>query len=194
MLEIDGDDNRCVVISGCSGGGKSTLLAALRERGFHCVDEPGRRIVAEEIQQNDVQQGGGRALPWVDLDAFARRAIAMAARDMRAAQDNGAKAAGGWIFFDRGIVDAAVALQTANGTPASGILRQYPRYHRMVFMTPPWPAIYATDSARRHGLDEAIAEHERLMVAYQDFGYETILLPKIGVMERVEFVLRRLGI
>jgi acyl-CoA thioesterase II len=52
-----------VTISGCSSGGKSTLLVELRRRGFATIDEPGRRIVAEELKR------GGRALPWVDAVA-----------------------------------------------------------------------------------------------------------------------------
>ena len=52
--------NRFVVISGCSGGGKSTLLAELGRRGHTVIEEPGRRIVIEEMNN------GGSALPWVD--------------------------------------------------------------------------------------------------------------------------------
>jgi predicted ATPase len=40
--------NRFVVISGCSGGGKSTLLIELGQRGYATVEEPGRRIVKDE--------------------------------------------------------------------------------------------------------------------------------------------------
>jgi predicted ATPase len=36
---------RFVVISGCSGGGKSTLLKELAKRDHDVIDEPGRRIV-----------------------------------------------------------------------------------------------------------------------------------------------------
>ncbi|WP_430985828.1 AAA family ATPase, partial [Escherichia coli] len=64
-----------VVISGCSGGGKSTLLAELKARGHAVVEEPGRRIIAEETAR------GGLALPWVDLAAFLHRAIEMALSD-----------------------------------------------------------------------------------------------------------------
>ena len=60
-----------VVISGCAAGGKSTLLAEFARRGHAVVEEPGRRIVQEELQ------GEGLALPWVDPIAFARRAIAV---------------------------------------------------------------------------------------------------------------------
>ena len=37
--------DRFIILSGCSGGGKSTLLAELARRGFATVEEPGRRIV-----------------------------------------------------------------------------------------------------------------------------------------------------
>ena len=49
--------NRFVVISGCSSGGKSTLIAELSRRGYAVVEEPGRRIVKEEMARN------GLALP-----------------------------------------------------------------------------------------------------------------------------------
>ncbi|MEW6315305.1 MAG: AAA family ATPase, partial [Pseudomonadota bacterium] len=48
-----------VVISGCSGGGKSTLLEALRRRGYAVVEEPGRRVIAEQ------SRNAGDGLPWV---------------------------------------------------------------------------------------------------------------------------------
>ena len=100
-----------VVISGCSGGGKSTLLIELAKRGYAIVDEPGRRIVKEELE------GEGAALPWVDGVAFARRAIELAVADRAAASR-----LRGWVFFDRGLVDAAAALQHMTGEPALTIL------------------------------------------------------------------------
>ena len=64
-----------VTISGCSSGGKSTLLVELRRRGFATVEEPGRRIVAEELKR------GGNALPWEDAVAFLRRVIEVSLAD-----------------------------------------------------------------------------------------------------------------
>jgi predicted ATPase len=61
-----------------------------------------------------------------------------------------------------------------------------------VFLTPPWPEIYATDAERRHDMDAAIAEYERLSQVYPSLGYEVITLPKIGVGERADFILRTL--
>jgi predicted ATPase len=173
--------DRFVVISGCSGGGKSTLLAELGRRGHTVVGEPGRRIVKEELE------GGGSALPWMDETAFARRAVALALADRAAAG-----MPDGWVFFDRGLIDAAGGLQHLTGEPVLAVLGQSHRYHRHVFLTPPWPEIYVTDRERRHGLDRALAEYCRLLEVYPSLGYEVSILPKIGVPERADFVLSAL--
>jgi predicted ATPase len=128
--------NRWVVLSGCSGGGKSSLAAELGRRGYGVVEEPGRRVIAEE------EQGDGRALPWHDMKAFLLRVIAMAREDLeraRAAQD-------GWVFFDRGLIDALVALGNIEGEPTVGAFADGPlHYHHRVFLVPPWPGIFVQD-------------------------------------------------
>lgn len=170
-----------VILSGCSGGGKSTLLEELKHHGFQTVPEPGRRIVESEMRAE------GTALPWVNLEAFSRRAIKMASRDRRCMT-----ASRGWVFFDRGLVDAALALEHATGEPVARTLDREDRYHQQVFMTPPWPEIFLTDSERKHSLTEAIAEYDRLIALYSALGYETILLPKIDVVARADFLMTRL--
>lgn len=174
--------NGLVVISGCSGGGKSTLLAELKARGHAVVEEPGRRIIAEETAR------GGTALPWVDLAAFLHRAIDMALADRVAAAEHD-----GWVFFDRGLIDAASALEALTGEPVLRRVSAAHRYHPRMFMAPPWPEIYATDADRRHGFDAAVAEYHRLTVAFAALGYEIVTLPKISRSARADFVLASLG-
>lgn len=173
--------NRFIVLSGCSGGGKSTLLEELRQRGHAVVEEPRRRIVQEELAS------GGQALPWLDLRAFARRAMATALADRETMRDYS-----GLVFFDRGLVDAASALEVSGGEPVQAGPAVEHRYDRRVFLTPPWPEIYSGDAERRHGLDAALEEYDRLEKLYPAFGYETIVLPKVSVAERADFVLGHL--
>jgi predicted ATPase len=175
--------NRFVVISGCSGGGKSTLLAELARRGCATVEEPGRRIVREELAS------GGRALPWVDGGAaFVHRAIEMALADLE-----GASASEGWVFFDRGLIDAASALEHMTGEPALARTEAGSRYHRRVFLAPPWPEIYETDAERQHSLEAALPEYDRLLRVYPALGYEVTVLPKESVGARADLVLSTLA-
>jgi len=169
------------MISGCSSGGKSTLLNELGRRDYAIVEEPGRRIVREEML------GNGTALPWVDRLAFARRAVALAMADREEA-----RRLRGWVFFDRGLIDALAALQHWSGEPALARAKRLHRYHRRVFLAPPWPEIYVTDSERHQDFDAAVAEYQRLVTAYSFLRYEVTVLPKIGVAERAEFILRTL--
>jgi len=170
-----------VLISGCSGGGKSTLLDELAARGHPVVEEPGRRIVKQELES------GGSALPWVDPLAFTQRAIEMALADREAAHIHS-----GWVFFDRGLIDAASALEACTGQPVLEVLGARHRYHRRVFMAPPWPEIYEIDAERRHGFEAGLTEYHRLEKALPVLGYEVIPLPRTTVAARADFVLATL--
>jgi predicted ATPase len=149
------------------------------------VEEPGRRIVQEEVQR------GGSALPWLDPIGFARRALATAIADY-SSQAAGVRQ-GGWVFFDRGIIDAAAAIAHLTGESALAAIEQTYRYHRRVFLTPPWPELYATDEERRHDFQAALGEYARLLEVYPSLGYEVYILPKVGISERADDVLKVLS-
>ncbi|ATF19606.1 putative ATPase [Phaeobacter gallaeciensis] len=173
---------RHVILSGCSGGGKSTLLAELSARGFETVPEPGLRIVAQEMD------GAGGALPWVNMEAFARRALQLARADRQRVAT-----AKDWVFFDRGLVDAALALEQACGLSVTTTLDPAERYYDVVFLTPPWPEIYRQTEERRHSYAQALEEYTRLRSGYQTLGYDIVILPKIDVVARADFIVARLG-
>ncbi|MEL7180126.1 MAG: AAA family ATPase [Pseudomonadota bacterium] len=173
---------RFVLLTGCSGGGKSTLLEALEERGFATTPEPGRRIVSDELA------GCGKALPWVNMKAFAQRAVEIAKRDLEVAEQRG-----GIVFFDRGLIDAAVALAHCGGPTLEETLGERQAYETRVFVVPPWKPLFANDAQRRHSFEEAVQEHRRIEQALDAFGYITTALPKVSVRERAEIVLRDCG-
>jgi len=174
--------DRIVILSGCSGGGKSTLLDELARRGHAVVPEPGRRIVAEQLRT------GGAALPWIDPVAFLHLALAMAQADYDAARSTE-----GWVFFDRGVIDAVAGLYHLTGAPDPVVATRGYRFHRHIFLVPPWPEIHVMDAERRHGMDEAIAEYDRLGSVYPALGYEVTVLPRVGVAERADIVLAALS-
>jgi predicted ATPase len=120
--------------------------------------------------------------------AFARRAIEVAIADREAA-----KVHSGWVFFDRGLIDAASALETLTGEAVLQSLAALHRYHRRVFMAPPWPEIYVTDAERRHGFEAGLSEYHRLERVFPALGYEVITLPKVAISARGDFVLAALS-
>jgi predicted ATPase len=98
-------------------------------------------------------------------------------------------------FFDRGIIDQVGGLRHMNLPVPQHLLTaaERLRYHEQVFLAPPWREIFANDSERRHGFDEAAASYDALLRAYESFGYRTIVLPKVNVETRADFILEHLG-
>lgn len=169
-----------IVLTGCSGGGKSTLLEALAARGHRGFAEPGRRVVRDEAAR------GGSALPWVDGAAFAARCIALALADLRAAEG-----LAGPVFFDRSWLDAAIWLEGRGlPVPEAGPAGSYDR----AILLPPWPEIRVTDAERRQDMAEAVAEYEALAAGYPRHGVPVTVMPKAPVAERIGWLAAELGL
>ncbi|MFZ5668556.1 MAG: AAA family ATPase [Pseudomonadota bacterium] len=177
-IALHGD--RFVIITGCSGGGKSSLLAELARRGCRTFPEAGRQIVREQ------DWTGGDALPWTEPVRFCEMTVSRALFQLTLAC-----AGEGLRFFDRGPIDQLAGLEHA-GLPVPATIRgaaDRVRYNETVFVAPPWPEIFAADAERRHGFDEALAVHAPLCAAYRERGYRLVELPRVSIAERADFVL-----
>jgi len=177
-------DRRRIVISGCSSGGKSTLLGELARRGFHTVEEPGRNIVREALAT------GSDALPWVNAEAFVRKAIEYASESLAAVRTLNEP-----VFFDRSAVDALAHFERLSIRAPDELkaLGEACLYSSPVFFAPPWPALYQQDEERPLPFEEAVREHDWLRLAYPKRGYRIITLSKVSVAARADFMLRALG-
>jgi len=71
-------------------------------------------------------------------------------------------------------------------------LSAYP-YHRQVFAFPLWEAIYVNDAERDQTYVEAERVHRGTSDWYRHCGYEVVEVPKVGVAQRCEHVLRALA-
>lgn len=175
-----GGTDRFVVITGGPGSGKSTLIAALAERGFGCMPEGGRAIIQDQVAI------GGDALPWANREKFAEFMLAW---DMRSYRE--AAGLSGQVLFDRGIPDVIgyaelCGLMVAPHLESAARLF---RYRRQVFVAPPWPEIYQVDAERQQSLEEAEATYVALDRVYRRLGYEPIALPRSPVPARADFVM-----
>lgn len=171
-----------VIISGCSGGGKSSVIAALAKQGYKVIEEPGRRIVQEEAEKRSTKN-----LPWVNPVNFARRAIELSLKDLKSTSNETQ-----WTFFDRGLIDAIVALQHFSGVSEFRLLADL-KFYPKVFFTPPWQEIYQSDVERQHSFETAKDEYDRLLNAYTHLNFQIVLLPKTSVSKRVDFILDQIS-
>jgi predicted ATPase len=176
---------RRIVISGCSGGGKSALIDELSSRGFHTFAEAGRIIVRGELETD------GKALPWIDPMLFAERLATLAVDQFVSATK-----LEGLVFFDRCAVEPVVHSQMHRIVLPDKVRQQANdcRYDDPIFMVPPWEEIFVEDTERRHTFREAVAEHDALSHAFVRFGYKVCVIPKMAIKNRIEFILGELGI
>ena len=165
--------NTRFLITGCSGGGKSTLLRHLEALGHKVVHEPGLRVI----------HGGGPA-PWEDRWGFFDAVMALSEADLASPVADDAP-----TFYDRGLFDA---LSGRAGRFKQAIREVMPPpfpYAQPVFYAPPWPEIYEETDDRRHSFAMAEDEALRLRRHLDELEIEVVELPKVSVEERVAIVL-----
>ncbi|HBI19146.1 MULTISPECIES: AAA family ATPase [unclassified Brevundimonas] len=172
-----------VVLTGGPGSGKTTLLEALAQEGYAVEPEAGRAIIRQERDR------GGDALPWRDRALFARKML-----DHDVAAHGRSRTSARLTFHDRGVPDV-VGYLTLCGLPIPEDMDRAARalrYHRKVFIAPPWAEIFGQDAERRQDFDEAERTFAAMVAVYPSYGYDLVELPKATLVERVAFVLDQL--
>ena len=169
--------NHRFVLTGGPGAGKTTLIDALRDRGYWCAPDVARAIIRSRVEAG--------LSPRPEPPRFARMIFDADVENYTAAPP------GEITFYDRGIVDAlGMLMQSAAMAPTEmeANLHRY-RYNRTAFLLPPWEAIYRTDDERDHTFDHAVRVFEATGAWYSRCGYSTLDVPRGPVPERVDFIL-----
>src|SRR5258708_24448367 len=119
------------VIRGGMGSGKSTLLQRFRTLGFQVMEEPARRVLAD-------QRGISNGIPCREALLFVDLILSKAIDDYTVAGNHS-----GPVIFDRGIPDnlGYAALSGFDYLPAQKAAQEY-RYNSRVFFVPAWEQIY----------------------------------------------------
>lgn len=169
--------NNRFVVTGGPGGGKTTILGALTQRGYSFAPESARSIIKRRLATGQS--------PRPDPVSFAREILNS---DMEKYREM--SACNRVVFFDRGVLDALYMLD-AEGALTRNEIAQYVQefpYSGVVFLLPPWKEIYDTDSER----DQSFAEAEEVFAGmkqwYTQWGYETLEVPRVTIDERVSFI------
>lgn len=174
--------NKLVVISGCSGGGKSTLLYELKTLGYSVVPEVGREIVKEQLEIN------GHITPWENPRDFCELLIEKSLLAYHRAKSL-SETKNRIIFFDRSFLEGVSYFQTLKVHHYDYLVTEY-RYDLTIFMAPPWEEIFCHDDERKHSFSDSVLEYERLIKFYAESGYKIIQIPKESVLERADFIIK----
>jgi predicted ATPase len=172
--------DKFLVLSGCSGAGKSSLLSGLSRRGHRVFPEPGRQVIREQAYI------GGDATPERNVLKFLDLTISRTMHHMILSASTPSA-----VFFDRSIVDQVNGFGLLKMEIPEHLKRAVElfRYHRRVFIVPPWPEIYRNDSERTHSFNDAVTSYTALLQTYACHGYEPVFVPRMSVERRVDFIL-----
>lgn len=169
-------EGRRIIITGGPGAGKSSLLEALRLKGYACQEEAARRVIQQYYSQN--------CTPWGDRQSFISQVSAQIEKDLQ-------ESLNGLTFFDRGMPDCIAYAREAN-LPVPESLQQFDffaYYHRQVFILPPWSQIYRKEPARQQEFSEAVLLYHSIVSTYQACGFRLTEVPQLPLEERVGFVI-----
>jgi predicted ATPase len=172
--------NRLVVLTGGPGSGKTALIQALAQQGYETTIEAGRGIIQDQLAID------GRGLPWCDPSLFAELMLSWEMQSYRRAERKSRI-----VFFDRGVPDVIGYLRVT-GLPVPGHMTRAAealRYHRRVFILPPWPEIYAQDQERKQTFAEAERTYRAMVETYEALRYDLVTVPRDSIEERTRFVL-----
>jgi predicted ATPase len=175
-------NNQKIIITGGPGFGKTSIITELETRNYTCVHEVARSIIKEQID------AGGDVLPWKDLKKFSDLLLE------RRVQQFHETVGENYIFFDRGIPDIVAYMQQNSINVPNLYLGKLNEciYYPIVFIVPPWKDIYKNDNERKELYETAANVHDYIVDTYNAFGYKIVILPKVSVQQRADFILNTL--
>jgi predicted ATPase len=172
-----------IIITGGPGAGKTTLLREIERLGYRTVAESARAVIAERL-------ACGLA-PRPEPAAFALEILRRDIEKYEQQSQTSESRTSGWVFFDRAIPEALAMVQATGAMTPEQVqeLRDRYRFHRQVFVLPPWQAIYRQDAERDQTFAHAVAVHRDLVDLYRRLGYELHEVPALTVEQRARRVL-----
>lgn len=150
---------------------------------FPVRSRSGREIIREQMTHHS------DALPWANIPAYTRLMFSRSVDSFKQHQDRK-----DILFFDRGIPDT-LAYTYLTQQPVIPDLQHAVlsfRYNPLVFILPPWPEIYRTDSERKQTYQEAVETYDIMFDTYLQLGYSPVIVPKGPPEERANFIMKSL--
>lgn len=173
-----------IVLIGGPGSGKTTVLEALKTKGYCCFDEVSRAVTLK------AQRQGIEQLFLTEPLLFSKMLLEGREEQYKAAN----QCKEDLIFFDRGIPDVHAYMNYFKTTYSSLFLEKSKQYkYDLIFHFSPWKEIHITDNERYETFEEAVSIDTFLIKAYGDLNYKIINVPFGTVDERTNFIIHSLS-
>ncbi|MBU3012246.1 ATP-binding protein [Polaribacter vadi] len=173
-----------IVLIGGPGTGKTTVLNALKEKGFFCFDEVSRAVTLK------AQEKGIEQLFLTEPLLFSK--MLLEGREEQYSDALNRKE--NLVFFDRGIPDVYAYLNYFKTDYPSFFIEKSKEFkYDIVFHFSPWKEIHTTDNERYESFEESIAIDKFLIKAYSELGYRIITIPFGHVNERTNYIINSLS-
>ena len=170
------------VITGGPNCGKSPVIEALAFRGFSIRPEAASVLINQGLSE-------GKTLEEIRGDevAFQNKVL-----EMKIAAENNADP-NELIFWERSIPDSTTYLRLSGGSTKQAEEASGLRRYRGIFILDLLIG-YIKDHRRTEGAEKRNSIHDALVDDYRSLGYNPINVPVLPIDERVNLILKTIGI
>jgi len=170
-----------IVLTGGPGSGKTSVIENLSDMGYKIFPEPARTLI------DHYKLHSPELLPAISKENRVAFAKAIEDISIKSYLENTVG------FYDRSILDE-IGYRMRYNVEISSELEKAAKELRYttVFIFPFWPEIFKNDDVRHETADEAKIIYEYLHSAYTKYGYSPIIVPKMNIKDRTNFILENI--
>jgi len=179
-----------IVITGGPSTGKTAVIEALEQKGYHCLEEVIRAMtLAKKAEESNLVFESNPIVSVADPMAFNQMIL-----NARIAQfESSLKSSDEFVFFDRGIPDVLAYMDCFDqeydeSFKEASVANRYD----LIFLMPPWKEIHVVDNERFESYEESLRVNACLEHSYTSFGYDVQIVPKDTISNRVDYILERI--
>jgi len=172
-------NNKRIVISGSPGGGKTSIIEGLKERGFTTFEEYSRTVIKAG------QEAGTTNLFLTSPIEFSKELLK--GRTLQFEASNQISTQHKVVFYDRGIHDTYAYLKAIGKATPAFENQVFEYQYDAVFLVTPWQDIYSKDAQRLESFEEAKMYYPYIKEAYSK-QHEIIEVPHGQISERIAFI------